>query len=63
MENVGESGGVSTEKFRDGFSTGRVERKRVILWKTLGKMWKDKENILYYFVVFIFVMIAFTVSA
>ena len=41
MENVGESVEISTEKNMAGFSTRLVEKKRLILWKTLGKRWKS----------------------
>ena len=44
-------------------STGRVEKRRFILWKTLGKMWKADGKLTCYLVAFMLVMMAFTVSA
>ena len=54
---------ISTAKTDRLFSTGDVERKRVFLWKTWGKMWKYAELRLSYFVVLMLVIMAFTVSA
>ena len=48
---------------RGEISTGCVEKKRFILWKTLGKMWKADGKLGRYLVAFILVMMAFTVSA
>ena len=55
--------GFPQGKWKGKISTGRVEKKRVILWKTLGKMWKADGKFPRYLVAFMLVMMAFTVSA